>query len=338
MLSQKDKEQILHLKSQEWTWKSISEAVKATPAACRKFFQRHQATADLPPKLRLPKTMIQGSLALKIKRMVNEKPSISYRDIEHELKKHAPGDEHVPRWSTIRTFLLSSGYKMVKLIKNPLLSDINWQKRIIFAEKMLENPAEFWERVIWSDETTVRSNPNSKEVFFKVHNSVKRENLPFNTKSQSQGISVMFWGCFSKQGLGPLVVIDGTLNAENYKNLLEEYLLPEIRSCNVPMTFMQDNAPCHKAKPVLEFFKSNGITTLDWPPQSPDLNPIENLWSIIKRKRAKKFGIPTSKKELIEQIFEIWDNIDIELQKNLANSVSNRLNEVLKKNGRQINY
>jgi transposase len=115
----------------------------------------------------------------------------------------------------------------------------------------------------------------------------------------------MFWGCFSKQGLGPLVVIDGTLSAENYKNLLEEYLLPEIHSCNVPMTFMQDNAPCHKAKPVLEFFESNGITTLDWPPQSPDLNPIENLWSIIKQKRAKKFGIPTSKKELIKQIFEI---------------------------------
>ena len=103
-----NKEQILHLKSQEWTWKrSISEPVKATPAACRKFFQRHQTTADLPPKLRLPKTMIQGSLDLKIKRMVNEKPSIFYRDIEHELKKHTSGDEHVPRWSTIRTFLLS---------------------------------------------------------------------------------------------------------------------------------------------------------------------------------------------------------------------------------------
>jgi hypothetical protein len=116
MLTQKDKGQILLLKSQEWTWKSISKAVKAKPAACRKCFQRDQATADLPPKSRLPKTMIQGSLALKIKRMVNEKPSISYRDIEHELRKNARGDEHVPRWSTIRTFLPSSGYKMVKFM------------------------------------------------------------------------------------------------------------------------------------------------------------------------------------------------------------------------------
>ena len=66
----------------------------------------------------------------------------------------------------------------------------------------------------------------------------------------------------SKQGMGPLVVIDGTLTAETYKDLLEECLLPEISSCNVPI-----NAPCHKAKSVLQFFEDHAITTLDMPPQ-----------------------------------------------------------------------
>ena len=163
--------------------------------------------------------MIQGSLALKIKRMVQDKPSISYRDIENELKKNGCDNDHVPRWTTIRSFLLTSGYKMVKLIKKPMLSEVNRNKRINFAKNFLENPPEFWNQVIWSDETTVRSNPNSKEIFIKVHNSVKRKNLPFNTKSQNQGIGVMFWGCFSQQGLSKSVVIDGTLNAETYKKL-----------------------------------------------------------------------------------------------------------------------
>ena len=86
-----------------------------------------------------------------------------------------------------------------------MLSEINKNKRINFAKKYFENPPEFRNRVIWSEETTVRSNPNSKEIFVKVHNSVKRKNLPFNTKTQSQGISVMFWGCFSQQGLSKLV-------------------------------------------------------------------------------------------------------------------------------------
>lgn len=291
-----------------------------------------------PPKVKVPRTLIQGRLAYRIKRMVQEKPSISFRDIENELKKDAKPDERVPCWTTIRVFLVDSGYKMVKLIKKPLLSEINKQKRLQFARNNIDKPPEFWERVIWSDETVVRSNPNSKEIFVKVHNSVKREDLPFNVKSQNQGVSVMFWGCFSKQGLGPLVVIDETLNSQNYRDLLEECLLPEIQKCDVPMVFMQDNAPCHKAAHVLKFFEDNGISTLDWPAQSPDLNPIENLWAIIKQKRAKKFGMPTSRNELISQIFEIWDNIDEDLRNKLAESIYDRLNEVLRKNGGQINY
>ena len=97
---------------------------------------------------------------------------------------------------------------MVKLIKNPMLSEVNRDKRINFAKNFSQNPPEFWNQVIWSDKTTVRSNPNSKEIFIKVHNSVKRKNLPFNTKSQNQG---MFWGCSPEQ------IVDGTLNADNYK-------------------------------------------------------------------------------------------------------------------------
>ena len=75
MLSEKDKDRILKLKSLDWTWKNISEAVGATPDACRKFFQRHTAVVDLPPKVKLSKALIQGRLAFKIKRMVQINPS-----------------------------------------------------------------------------------------------------------------------------------------------------------------------------------------------------------------------------------------------------------------------
>ena len=88
--------------------------------------------------------------------MVQINPSLSYRDIENELKKQANTNEHVPRWTTIRAFLLDSGYGMMKLIKKPLLSEINRLKRIDFAKNNFEKPEEFWERVIWSDETTAR--------------------------------------------------------------------------------------------------------------------------------------------------------------------------------------
>ena len=117
---------------------------------------------------------------------------------------------------------------------------------------------------------------------------------------------------------------------------------PEIQGAkrlyNVDMVFMQDNAPCHKTKLIIDFFNRKHIQTLDWPAQSPDLNPIENLWAYIKKKRTKKFGPPKSKAQLIEQVMSIWDEFDQELIQNLAKSISNRLKEVSKVKGNYTSY
>jgi transposase len=104
------------------------------------------------------------------------------------------------------------------------------------------------------------------------------------------------------------------------------------------MTFMQDNAPCHTANVVKAFMAQNDIEVLPWPPQSPDMNPIENLWAIIKTKRQKKYGLPQTKAELIEQIFDIWDNIEPELVEKFANSANTRVNMVLKLKGKVSKY
>jgi len=88
----------------------------------------------------------------------------------------------------------------------------------------------------------------------------------------------------------------------------------------------------------MDFLAENNIETLRWPPQSPDMNPIENLWAIIKAKRQKKYGVPTTKNALIEQIFDIWDNIEPEIVANLANSANKRVNLVLKLKGKVSKY
>jgi transposase len=98
------------------------------------------------------------------------------------------------------------------------------------------------------------------------------------------------------------------------------------------MTFMQDNAPCHTANVVRAFMAQNDIEVLPWPHQSPDMNPIENLWAIIKR------SLPKTKAELIEQIFDIWDNIEQELAENLSNNANKRVNKVLKLKGKVSKY
>ena len=96
--------------------------------------------------------------------------------------------------------------------------------------------------------------------------------------------------------------------------------------------------PCHTATSISDFLKEEHIKVLNWPPQSPDLNTIENLWAWIKRKHENEFPFPKSKNELIENIFNIWDSIPEEIVKNLSNSVKRRLYEVIRMNGRPTKY
>ena len=128
------------------------------------------------------------------------------------------------------------------------------------------------------------------------------------------------------------------MNAENYIELLRTNVIPELAAAGRPMTFIQDNAPYHTANIVQAFMAQHDIETLDLPPQSLDMNPIENLWAIIKARRQKKFGLPKSKNEIIEQIFEIWDTIEPELAEKLADSAIKRVHAVLKLKGKVSKY
>ena len=77
------------------------------------------------------------------------------------------------------------------------------------------------------------------------------------------------------------------------------------------LIFMQDNAPVHTCKLVREYLTQQGISTLDWPPQSPDINPIENVWAIIKQELYSQKTFPSGKNDLIDRVFEIWQNFVI---------------------------
>lgn len=105
----------------------------------------------------------------------------------------------------------------------------------------------------------------------------------------------------AKLGLGPLVALEVNQNSTTYKKLLKDVLLTELQAAGRPMTFMHDNTRCHTAITVREFLAENNVSVLPWPAQSLDLNPIESLWSIIKKRRSKKFGSQLRKKSLLNK-------------------------------------
>ncbi len=89
----------------------------------------------------------------------------------------------------------------------------------------------------------------------------------------------------SSAGVGPLCYLKSTVNAAIYQDILEHFMLPSADKLyeDVDFIFQQDLAPAHTAKGTKSWFNDHGVTVLDWPANSPDLNPRESM-SIVKRK------------------------------------------------------
>ena len=92
---------------------------------------------------------------------------------------------------------------------------------------------------------------------------------------------VMFWSVISGKGLGRLFIVDGVLKQDQYKTVIETCRLPQLKEWFLnkqKKIFMQDGATCHTAKSIKNLLASQKIPLLDWPGNSPNLKPIENVW------------------------------------------------------------
>ncbi len=106
------------------------------------------------------------------------------------------------------------------------------------------------------------------------------------------------------------------------------------------MYFQQDNAPCHKAQIISDWFleHDNEFTLLKWSPQSPDLNPIEHLWDVVKWQIHIMDVQPTNLQQLCDAIMSIWTKISEECFQHLVESMPWRIKAVLKAKGGPTRY
>ncbi len=132
-------------------------------------------------------------------------------------------------------------------------------------------------------------------------------------------------GIFLGGTLGPLVPIEHRLNAKTSLSIVSDHVHP-YRTTVYPSSagyFQQDNAPCHKNQIISDWFLEHDteFTLLKWPPQSPDLNPIEHLWDVVEREICIMDVQLTNLLQLCDAIMSICTNISEECFQHLVESM-----------------
>jgi len=172
-----------------------------------------------------------------------------------------------------------------------------------FANSHEEDDASFWSKVLFSDESKFNRLGSDGRQYVRRRNGEEFKPRCTVPTLQGGGGSVMVWGVISVYGPGPLVRLNGRINSGKYIKMLEVHFMDYfVNFPNEECIFMQDNAPIHTARNVKNFLQERNVPCMDWPAQSPDLNPIENVWHDKKHQQRN---------ENFRNLDEFWAKIKV---------------------------
>ena len=264
----------------------------------------HQKGAGRPRKLDFTDRVRLGILASKRKRA-------SISNIRYEMIER--GSTVVSK-STVRRNLIDLGWKKKTGIHSPLMKQEHKDRRV---EWCLAHENFNWENVIFTDESSIWVYPNNVKLWTKSASAPLYRRPKYSPKFH-------VWGGISLLGTTPLCVFEGNLTSQRYTDILENFLLP-----NADVFFgndwilQQDNDPKHTAKHAKQWFQEKNVTVLPFPAYSPDLNPIENIWGIMKE-RVNQKGL-TKVEDMKREVVRYWDSITHETLTSLIGSMPTRI-------------
>ena len=212
------------------------------------------------------------------------------------------------------------------------ITETQKQTRLEFCRWVIENRTKL-ENIVFSDESRFERGPDNS--WRRIRRGQWNDTCFIEKTKFSSGI--MVWGAIGKGYRSPLVRMSGSVDALEYQKVLEQSGM--FKTCDMKYgryrwAFMQDGAPCHNAAQTLEMLSRKAILVPGWPPNSPDLNPIEIVWAIIKKKLKKN---EWNSCESVYSVAErIWNNIDQRIIDSLVEDFVRRCQLVIDVAGESI--
>jgi transposase len=324
--------EIVHQKRIGTTGSEVSQSLDIPVSTCNAIYRKWQETGtveDIKQGGRPPKVTEEEEKMLV--ETAKTHPDMSLTQLMGEID--APFSK-----ATSWRLLKDNGFNNRTLPEKWAVSDYHRQLRLEWAKEYVHKPDEYWQNVIFTDESMIQNNPH-KQTYWVSEDTI----LPSVERDRWQA-SVLCWGAISYQGNCILECMDGTMNGRVYLDILKRRLLKNYPALS-PQTkrgagmkrliYQHDGSKVHGEKNVTSYFTSKEIEVIKWPAKSPDLNLIEAVWSQLKYKLKRSYQ---NKEELVEDICNCWESIPFSLIENLYKSMNRRIQAVIAAEGGPTDY
>lgn len=322
------------LRNEGQSYRQIAKTLQISVTGVAKTVKRYEQTGTHDDQKRSGRPKVTSESEDKFIRVISlRNRRMTAPEIQAQLNETRSTDISS---STVKRRLRTAGLMGRVAARKPLLRTINKKKRLIWAKKHRSWTSEEWKSVLWTDESKFEIFGSNRRVYVRRREGERMNDACVVPTVKHGGGSVMVWGCFAGDKVGDLYRIQGILNKNGYHSILQRHAIPSgLQLIGRSFTIQQDNDPKHTSKLCKNYLakkeRDEQLKIMVWPPQSPDLNPIELVWDELDRKvKAKQ---PTSAEHLWQLLQEAWQNMSPDFLMKLINRMPRICEAVIKAKG-----